>query len=459
MKRLLLTLAAFAAVMTSCEKVGTDPNGGGNEIPDVPAHLDLWLTAEGTTASGTYVASVMDHSNIDQTVSVIGTGTEVTGKLTSSAIQKGKYYYSATSGFDGIGKYQIANNQVITVAEVPFVENTFPKGGMTGGVTASHEWIGDNTLMLMAYSTTTKKHIWSKYDATTMSILEEGNFDLHAALVDAGFDPAIKFSTTGHVRYRQADDKLIFVTSIHYEGEGTHPMTGQPNTVRGPLAVVVIDQSTMNVDAITQDERVYGLALESYGDTQQEKAYFDDNGDLYIIALEYGSAYSPGGPIPECVIVRVKSGENTTDRNYLFTPSSDTNILVVRYVAPGKALFFVGDHARYGYDGETFNSYAYYYAIFDSASQTLTKVQYNGVDLDWSTGNFNNYIARIGNNIYFGLNTDTGESYTGEGSWGEYTAQYSQAQIYVLNTSTLEVSEGFKVDAKFTFNRMYSIEN
>ena len=464
MKHLLLSLAAMAAVFTACEKSDdlTDPTK-----PSVTAnaHLDVWLAAEGTTASGNYVASVMDPTNSNQTVNVLNSGTEVTGKLTYGAIVKGKYYYSTTPAFDGVAKYQIINNQVVTVAEVPFLKNTFPKGGMTGNVTAAHEWIGDNTLMLLAYQKTTKKHIWSKYDVTGMTVLSEGEFDLHKALTDAGLEDAVKFSTAGHIRYRKSDGKIILFTSIHYKGVGNHPMTGAPNTKRGPLAVVILDEKTMEVVAVTADTRVSGLALESYGDTQQEKAYFDHNGDLYLIALEAGSTYSPGGPIPECVMVRVKNGANETDKGYLFTPAKDTNILVVKYLSPGKALLFVGDHERYGYTPGgagsfgSWNNYAYYYAIFDSNAKTLTKVQYEGKDLDWSTGNFNNYIAQAGDKIYFGLNTDTGETFTGENSWGEYTANYSQAQVYILDTKTLDVSKGFEVDAKFTFLRMYGIEN
>lgn len=63
----------------------------------------------------------------------------------------------------------------------------------------------------------------------------------------------------------------------------------------------------MAVEETFEDDRVSGLALEAYGDTQQEKAYFDENGDLYLICLMKGSNYKPGGPIPECVIIRMKA--------------------------------------------------------------------------------------------------------------------------------------------------------
>lgn len=62
-----------------------------------------------------------------------------------------------------------------------------------------------------------------------------------------------------------------------------------------------------------------------------------------------------------------ESGEKETDKSYLFQPVKDTNILIVKYLSPGKALFFVGDHERYyngnKADSENYVYDAYYYAI------------------------------------------------------------------------------------------------
>ena len=104
------------------------------------------------------------------------------------------------------------------------------------------------------------------------------------------------------------------------------------------MVAAIIDEKTMAVEETFEDDRVSGLALEAYGDTQQVPAYFDENGDLYLVVLMKGSNYKPGGPIPECVIIRMK-GEKETDKSYLFQPVKDTNILIVKYLSPGKALF------------------------------------------------------------------------------------------------------------------------
>ncbi len=444
MKKLMFGAAFFAATAF----VGCTNELDEVTIPGVEttgnAHLDLWLSVEGTSATGHYVARVEDPTDISQVVSVTGSGVEVTGKLTYGAIQKGDYYYFATEGNDGLVKYQITKTNIVAVATCPYGKNIFKKGTMTGAISASHEWIGDDVLLLSQYNSTTKKHIWSKYDTNSMTVTEEGEFDLMEKYPDA-----YKFSTSGHFRYRATDGKLLFVTSIHYKGEGTHPMTGAPNTVRGPLAVVAFDEKTMSIESATTDDRVSGLPLESYGETQQEKAYIDSNGDLYVICLKKGSTYSPGGPIPEGVMVRIKNGAKTTDADYLFTPADDTDLLVVRYLAPGKALVFAGDHERY-YNGsqgnyDAYNKDAYYYAIFDSASKTLTCLKKDGVDLPWSTGGFYNYIAKIGSSIYLGVNTVQGE--------------YHQAKIYSLDANTVQVSDAFSVDGRLNFLRMYSVSD
>lgn len=446
MKKIMYCAALLTALtFTSCTK--DEPNV--TPEPETPiasdSHLDLFLSVKGTSSTGTFVARVDDPTNTEQTVNVTGSGVEITGKINIGAIQKDGYYYFATEGDDGIVKYKLTGTQLVSVGECPYGEKIFKKGQMTGAISASHEWIGDNVLLLSQYISTTKKHIWAKFDTQSMKLIDEGEFDLHEKYPDA-----YKFSTSGHIRYRKADGKLLFFTSIHYKGEGVHPMTGAPNTVRGPLAVAIIDEKTMAVEETFEDDRVSGLALEAYGDTQQEKAYFDENGDLYLICLMKGSNYKPGGPIPECVIIRMKSGEKETDKSYLFQPVKDTNILIVKYLSPGKALFFVGDHERYyngnKADSENYVYDAYYYAIFDSAQKTLTRVKVGDVDLPWSTGGFNNYIAQIGNSVYLGVNSvQEGDTH--------------QALVYSLDIPSGEVKKAFSIDAGLDFLRMHSVKN
>lgn len=451
MKKFLYVAAAFLAAVSfaSCD----DENKTDNEKEQTTvdnAHLDLWVSVTGTGTTGTYVARVDDPTNANQTVDVTGKGAEVTGKLTKGALQKGGYYYFATEGNDGIAKYQITNKEVKLIGECPYGKNVFKKGGMTGSISATHAWIGDNVLLLSQYSTTTKKTIWAKFDVQNMKLLSEGEFNLHDYYPSINGEEVVKFSTSGHMRYRASDGKILFFTSIHFKGEGKHPMTGAPNTVRGPLAVVVIDEKTMAIEKTLTDDRVSGLALEAYGDTQQEKAYFDENGDLYLICLKKGSTYSPGGPIPECVLIRVKSGANDTDRSFLFTPTKDTDILVVRSLSAGKALVFAGDHERYyngskgNYDNYVFDSY--YYAIFDSNAKTLTRLKMDGTDLPWTTGGFNNYIARVGDTYYIGVNAVTG-------------TDTEQIRIYALDAKTEKVTSSFGVDAGLELQRIFSVDN
>ncbi len=446
MKKIFYLFAAIAvmSLLTACEK-GTIKRVEEAVISSGNYHLDLFLSVEGTSANGTYVARVDKPSNPDQSINVTGKGVDITGKINIGAIQKNGYYYFATEGNDGLVKYRLTGNQLQSIAECSYGKKIFKKGMMTGAISASHEWIGDHILLLSQYSTATKKHIWAKFDTQSMTLLSEGEFDLHAKYPDA-----FKFSTSGHFRYRSTDGKLLFFTSIHYKGEGTHPMTGAPNTIRGPLAVVVMNEKTMSIEKALKDDRVSGIALEAYGDTQQEKAYFDDKGDLYLICLKKGSKYKPGGPIPECVIIRMKNGETDTDRGYLFEPEKDTNILIVRYLSPGKALFFVGDHERY-YNGnkQDIENYAfdsYYYAIFDSSAKTLRRIKIDGKDLPWSTGGFNNYIASIDDTFYIGVNAVTRDN-------------DMQAYVYSLDAKTETVKEAFKIDESLTFLRMYSVKN
>jgi hypothetical protein len=243
MKKIMYCAALLTALTcTSCTK--DEPNV--TPEPETPiasdSHLDLFLSVKGTSSTGTFVARVDDPTNTEQTVNVTGSGVEITGKINIGAIQKDGYYYFATEGDDGIVKYKLTGTQLVSVEECPYGEKIFKKGQMTGAISASHEWIGDNVLLLSQYISTTKKHIWAKFDTQSMKLIDEGEFDLHEKYPDA-----YKFSTSGHIRYRKADGKLLFFTSIHYKGEGVHPMTGAPNTVRGPLTLAIIDEKTMAV--------------------------------------------------------------------------------------------------------------------------------------------------------------------------------------------------------------------
>lgn len=464
----LLMLMALVATFVACEPDVKDPNVGGEDASSTH-HLDLWLSVVGTTNTGSYVTSNFNVNKVDTTIHVNGVGAEAT-TLVSNAIQKGKYYYFTTADNLGMAKYLVKDNKITEVAACPFKKNVFKRGTMTVGMTVSHEWIGNDVLMLMAYSSTTKKHIWTKFNTSTMTIVAEGEFDLHAKYADLtgnsdGTTGVYKFSTSGHTRYRASDGKLLFFTSIHFLGEGKHPMHGGPNTKRGPLAVVVLDEKTMEIEEANADDRVSGLGLESYGDTQQEKAFTTPEGDIYLICLEGGSTYSPGGPAREGVFVRVKAGQNNTDRSYLFAPTAKEDFLVVRYIAPGKALVFSGNHAEYAYDPakRSFNSYAYYYAVFNYESKTLDKIQFEGKDLPWSTGSFQNYMAIIGDKAYMGINGKSDETYEHEWSFGGYSGtdimNYPSSAVYVYDIKTGAVTEGFKIDEKLRFDRMFAVEN
>lgn len=77
--------------------------------------------------------------------------------------------------------------------------------------------------------------------------------------------------------------------------------------------------------------------------------------------------------------------------------------------------------------------------------KTLTRVKVGDVDLPWSTGGFNNYIAQIGNSVYLGVNSvQEGDTH--------------QALVYSLDIPSGEVKKAFSIDAGLDFLRMYSVK-
>ncbi len=444
MKKVCYTLMALMSLsLYSCEgdskvdpKEDNDPKGN--------MHLDLFLTVQGTSATGSYVASVFDPSNSDQTVNVLGSGIEVSGgKLSTNNIQKGKYYYQILSSKDGLEKVQLVNNKAVSVASCPFGTNSF-SGGL--GFTAAHEWLDDNILLLTKYSPSTKKIIWSKINTVDMTLITEGNFEIK------GINDFVKFSTTGHLRYRKSDNTLFLFTSRYLKGteEIEHPMTGDMYVpdINTSLVVVAIDPTNMKLKQVTEATHVQGLRYHSTGDILEERAYIDFNNDIYISCLKKGSNTASA-------ITRVKSTELKADAEYCVDNfGANADILITRYLKPGKAIFYIRDIDKSGATstGVAFNSY---YAIYDNVAKTFTPVKFDGQDLPWSSGRFANRLCKDGDKMYIGLNTDTGNDYDTDGTH----VSYIQAQAYVYNINTDVVTKGFAIDAKYEFMRMNAVEN
>ena len=395
-------------------------------------HLDLLLEVQGTATISSYMASVKDPENYEGLVDVVNKGTETSGKMRYSAIQHGKYYYGITQAKDGLAKYQIVDNQVKLIGEVPFKDNIFSINMF--GETRAHEWLDDKTLIYMAYNGVKKMHIWTKFDVEAMTVIDEGEFELT-------LDGISGFGSAGILKYRAKDDKLFLFN--------TATTMVEDDAVAAGLAVVALNPKTMEVENASLAVHVDGLTNTRDGESLEPRSFVDASGDIYLVCKQKDGV-APFGVV-QSVIARVKSGSVEADADYAVGVDGG-HIMIMKPLRNNKALLYIRDANKSGTMGMWFffNSY---YAIYDMTTKTATPVQYDGKDLPWSSTFFADLTCQYGDKMYFGINADSGETF------GDFNNSYYQAEVYVYDMKTDEVSKGFSVDARFNFIRLNAVQN
>ena len=164
--------------LIGCSK---DPNPDPDPDPDPEPttqtyHFDLWVALDrhgGMARDVQTLVRSMDNLDANQEkITFAGEGTEVNSVLSLETIQKGAYYYQVPVSGDRFSKYLLKDNQISVIAECRFQTNTYACRKYT------HAWIDDNTLIIMAASGDAKSIIWTKLNATDMTILAEGTLDV-----------------------------------------------------------------------------------------------------------------------------------------------------------------------------------------------------------------------------------------------------------------------------------------
>ncbi|MBO4664933.1 MAG: hypothetical protein J5663_11055 [Bacteroidaceae bacterium] len=452
-------LAAMAAVLTLGAGVTSCSDDDDDNVPAPVAnkgdyHFDLLVSVGGTTGmSSTGVTATLVRSvdidalsNPDTTISMKGIGADITADINSEAIIKGAYYYEASPLKNTwYGKYQVSNTGVNNVTRYEFATNTFLTRQYT------HAWTSDNSLVILGANRSVSRK--SKYADNTimwtrladseniLAIVDEGTLDLTEATKSFREGGVTAFCTSGLATYRKADNTIIYA----FTDAGTDAEAG--------FYIAFIDAKTMEVKHVCRETRVDEMAGTAYGELQQDKMFFDENGDLYIAcgtkipnaekdAQQYGS------------LVRVKNGEYTTDQTYLGLGKVDNGkILTAEYIGNGKCALYVTNPVKAGlisdmtvYDnGWGQNAFNSYYYIYDIASDKFTELTYNGETLPASCGSFTDRVAVFNNKAYLGVNPDE--------------AKYGSPRIYVYDVNTGAVSLGARIEGGYYFNRLSVVKN
>ena len=411
------------------QDVTFDEIQGPDPYIDVPHHFDLTVTVGKQGGMGRDLTTIMQsRTTLDggATVDFKNMGAEINADYSMEMILKGKYYYQVPVSADRFVKLQFKDNKMQVVQAQPFRENTYNTRQYC------HAWTGDNTLVIMAANGDKNAIVWTKLNTDDMSIISEGTLSLQVA---DGYD---SFTTSGILAYRESDNKLFY---FYYCKKGSgRTAKNEPN-----FHIVVVDANTMAVEQDIVNSEANEMAGSAYGELLQQTTFFDEKGNLYLVAFSDTEIGEEGK------LLRISKGNYNFDAGYNGFPNSDGKLLTTQYLGNGKVFTYSRNDALTEDDGKggtrkanQIDSYSHYYSVIDLNANTRTRMAVNGSDIDYSSGRFSQRSAfdRGAGKVYFGVNT-----------------QSAAPCVYVYDVATGAVSKGVDVAEGYYFEQIRLVED
>ncbi len=397
---------------TSCEGDNKEV-----ETPESKVYYDLWVSIGGTSGMGssyTELVKGVESLSEDQNIDFKGTGTDVTSKLFLGSIIKDGYYYQVPRDKDRIGKYKIENGAINTIAEVKFKNNTLKDRRYT------HAWIDDNTFVLFGADGESQKILWIKVDAENMTILDEGVLDI--APPSGKYK---KLSTSGIANFRKSDGKILY--AYLYKTDGRIHREDH-------FLVAFINPKDMKIEKTIKEDRAEFMAGTAYGELNQHKTFFSDNGDYYIACnsvLPNAAKHTQ----QQGSIVRIKNGTTEFDKSYLGFVKNKGKLITVDYLKNDKALLYIEDPDKTSTDWSS-KSFNCYYAVLDLNTDKLSEIK-----LPYSQGLFSQRSVVVGDKAYVGINPKD-----------------AQPAIYVYDIASGKTTKGLSITEGYSFDRVVKLD-
>lgn len=384
-------------------------------------HFDIWAPLGGNAGMGTLDCLVQSVKSLDEgEMDFKGSGVDLTGKINPHTIIKGKHYYHVTKEAR-FGKYQIVDNQLIIVKEIPFSQLKDRRH--------THAWLNDRTLLLVGSNGSSDKIIWVKIDAEEMKIVDEGELELPQPPIDH------VYNTSGIAAYRKADNMILYGFKYNLSSN----QTGATNQVNEFCMAFITADNMKTVKTVTEN-RAQMMATTAYGELRQNKAFFDENGDYYLacnsVLQGEGTTTAQHG-----ALLRIKKGETEFDKNYNAYTRERGKIITTTYLNNGKALLYMQD-PLYTTDTKVWNSktnpYVFYWLMVDLKTLEITDLK----DIPFSNGNFSQLSVVVGKKAYFGVNPKN-----------------DKTAIYTYDTETGKINKGATLSEGYVIDRLVFIED
>lgn len=413
-----LMLALSFMTFVSCEKDTPFPEP---EIdPTEGTHFDIWSPLGKISGMGTSNQLVKSVKSLESgELDFTGSGVDLSEKLYPHFAVKGKYYYQVSK--DGrFGKYQITNNNLVTVSEIPFTVLQQRK--------YTQAWIDDKTLLMIGASGESDKMLWVKVDVEAMKELGNGELALPAP------PQGQVFNTSGMSAYRKSDNTVLY-TFVYDKSKaaGTKP--------RDEFYMAFVNAADMSVKKIVTEDRAEMMASAAFGELRQDKSFFDENGDYYIACNSIMVPDEGGTTAQHGALLRVKKGAMDFDKTYNGYPHTRGKINTINYLNNGKALLYMQD-PMYTTNTTDWNSssnpFMFYYIVLDLKTSAVTDLK----EIPFNNASFSQMVAVVGKKAYIGANPKEGKS-----------------SVYIYDIATGGLTKGLTLADGFLIDRIVWIED
>ncbi|MFT3747025.1 MAG: DUF4374 domain-containing protein [Agriterribacter sp.] len=302
----LLFAVSVLVALNGCKK---DNNSTPDPTPEQDHQYSAIVAVGAWPNIAYYIADI--PSLTEGTVTIQGSGAEMTGKVYAQDIlQKDGYYYHANAGSGRFGKYHVENNAVVVDKEIPYTWLDW----------SSYVWVDDETLVVFGTGAGDEEVNEGRYTIVKVKDMTVTNGKLELKAFPDGFSNY----SIGFAEYRSG--KLYIGYQTVSDDWSLYP--NMPVNPEFNIAVVNYPDMTLN-NTIT-DTR----STTPGGPTVYARASFvDENNDIYFVT---DPVYNYDYTSPSA-IYRIKSGETELDGSYYFDLSSKTS------GGKGAAMWYIGN--------------------------------------------------------------------------------------------------------------------
>lgn len=381
--------------------------------------FDIWSYVTGNAGAGKSSCIVTRIGSLESgELSLSGNGVDVSHKIYPSVIVQDKYYYHISK--EGrFGKYQITEDNIATIKEIPFV--TLKDRRYT------HAWLDDKMLLLVGSNGASDQILWAKVDTEKMMVIKEGALNLPAPPTGQ------VYNTSGIVAYRKADNRLLYFFKYNNQGKnGTEPAP--------EFYAAFINPDDMTTIKTVTEKRAEQMAATAYGELRQQKSFFDENGDYYLacnsVLPDEGTTTAQHG-----ALLRIKRGAYEFDQSYNAYSEERGKIITVSYLNNGKVLMFMQDPMHT--TGNTLwnsakNPYVFYWIIVDLKTKKIEELK----SIPFSSGNFSQLSIVEGDKAYIGVNPEIEKS-----------------AVFIYDIPTGKISQGITLTKGFYIDRIVRVND